>query len=165
MSLLYKSHKCQRRRREARLMVNLLLLGGQRFSLEREVMRNRSAAAQIKDFRRLFSLAGPLCVYPNMLHGRVDCLNMCLRSRASSCGRILRLTQLRSLKRCMLSLILVPGRRTGALGAGVCYSVPDHGGSEAPGQWPSCEQQEAEETEEDFLSECAKEAAGDRELY
>lgn len=34
-------------------------------------MRNRSSAAQIKDFRRLFSLAGPLCVYPNMLHGRV----------------------------------------------------------------------------------------------
>lgn len=45
MSLLYKSHKCQRRRKEARLMVNVLLLGGQSLSLEREVMRNRSAAA------------------------------------------------------------------------------------------------------------------------
>lgn len=71
MSLLYKSQKCQRRRKLARLMGNLLLLGGQSFSLEREVMRNRRAATMIKDFRRLFSLAGPLCVYPNMLHGRV----------------------------------------------------------------------------------------------
>lgn len=51
-----------------RLTGNLLLLGRQSFSLEYGVMRKCSATAQINDFRRLFSLAGPLCVCPN---GRV----------------------------------------------------------------------------------------------
>lgn len=71
MSLLYKSQKCQWTRKEDRLIANLFLLGRQSFSLEYRVMRKCTAAAQINGFRRLFSLAGPLCVYPNTLHGRV----------------------------------------------------------------------------------------------
>lgn len=71
MSLLYKSQKCQCRRKQDRLIVNVLLLGQQSFSLEYRVMRNCTAAVQINDFRHLFSLAEPLCVYPNTLHGRV----------------------------------------------------------------------------------------------
>lgn len=43
MSLLYKSQKCQCRRKEDRLIVNLLLLGRPSFSLEYRVMRNCSA--------------------------------------------------------------------------------------------------------------------------
>lgn len=66
---------------------------------------------------------------------------------------------------CVYICVFLLGRGIGAFGKRICHPVSDNGGSTAVSIGSSHQQQEAEETEEDVVSECSEEAARHREWH